>query len=59
MTNDFRARCLRLSRLLELEDYELAQRDLTVLAALTQGRPGRAVAWLKEVAKELKAKGVL
>jgi hypothetical protein len=56
LTNEFRARQLRLSHLLTVEDYELAKRDLSALRALTQGKQGRYVEWLDTVAKQLKAK---
>lgn len=59
LANDFRVRCLRLSRLLTLEDYEFAQRDLAALSALAQGKRGRAGVWLRKVTAQLKARGVL
>jgi hypothetical protein len=55
LTDEFRARRLRLSHLLEVKDYELASVDLAVLGALTQGKKGEYVQWLEGVAAELSA----
>lgn len=56
LEDDFRARRLRLSHVLELEDFELAKLDLGVLRALTAGKSGPYVEWLNQVEKQLKAK---
>jgi hypothetical protein len=56
LADDFRARRLRLSHVLAVEDYELARLDVSVLSAMTAGRSGRYVEWLKTVDKQLKAK---
>ena len=58
LSDDFRARRLRLSHLLTVEDYELASKDVHVLRALTSERKGRYFEWLAQVAEQLKAKGV-
>jgi hypothetical protein len=55
LTDEFRSRRLRLSHVLELEDYELARVDLAVLAALTRGKKGEYVQWLEGVAAALPA----
>jgi hypothetical protein len=57
LTDEFRARRLRLSHLLEVKDYELASVDLAVLSALTQGKKGSYVQWLEGVAAQLPASG--
>lgn len=53
-TLDFRARRVRLERLLLVKDYELASQDVTVLRALTEGQPGEYSRWLTIVAREIK-----
>ncbi|HMA95254.1 MAG TPA: FHA domain-containing protein [Polyangiaceae bacterium] len=58
LTDDFRARALRLSHLLQVEDYQLARRDLSVLSLMIQGKHGRMADWLKEITTQLKTKGV-
>jgi hypothetical protein len=58
LTDDFRARRLRLSHLLTVEDYQLAMKDVNVLHALTSERKGRYFEWLTTVAEQLKAKGI-
>ena len=58
LTDDFRARRLRLSHLLTVEDYELAMKDVIALRALTSERKGRYFDWLAHVAEQLKGKGV-
>ena len=58
LADDYRARRLRLSHLLTVEDYELAMKDVTVLRALTSEKKGRYFEWLGQVAEQLKAKGV-
>jgi len=58
LSDDFRARRLRLSHLLTVEDYELAIRDVHVLRALTSENKGRYFEWLGQVAEQLKAKGI-
>ena len=56
LVDDFRARRIRLSRVLEVKDYELAQRDVQVLSALTDGKKGPYVEWLRKTAQQLKGK---
>jgi len=58
LSDEYRARRLRLSHLLSVEDYEPAAKDVTVLRALTGERKGRYFDWLSEVAEQLKTKGV-
>jgi hypothetical protein len=57
LSDEFRARRLRLSHVLALEDYELARADVAVLRALTAGKQGPYVEWLAQVGKQLAAKG--
>lgn len=56
LTNEFRARRLRLSQMLKVEDWEMAQRDALVLRKLLHGKKGRYVEWLGSVLKQLKGK---
>jgi hypothetical protein len=56
LVDDFRARRIRLSHVLAVEDYELARKDLQVLTALTAGKKGPYVEWLAEVAKQVEGK---
>jgi hypothetical protein len=58
LSDEYRARRLRLSHLLTVEDYVLASRDVTVLRALTSEKKGRYFEWLAQVAEQLKTKGV-
>ena len=58
LSDEFRARRLRLSHLLMVEDYELALRDISVLRALTSEKKGRYFEWLAQVTEQLKAKGI-
>jgi hypothetical protein len=58
LSDEYRARRLRLSHLLTVEDYTLAFKDVNVLRALTSERKGRYFEWLAQVAEKLKAKGV-
>lgn len=51
---DFRARRVRLERLLLVKDYELASQDVTVLRALTEGQQGEYSQWLASVAQDIK-----
>jgi hypothetical protein len=53
LTDDFRARRLRLSHALKLADYDLARKDVTVLRAMTHGRKGAYVEWLARTDKQL------
>lgn len=55
-TLDFRARRIRLERVLLVSDYEVASQDVTVLRALTEGQPGEYSTWLAGVAREIKNK---
>jgi hypothetical protein len=57
LEDDFRARRLRLSRLLLVGDRELAQADVTWLRALLRGKSGAYVRWLESEAQELGAGG--
>jgi len=51
---EFRARRVRLERLLLVNDYELAAQDVAVLSALTEGQSGEYSRWLATVAQEIK-----
>lgn len=53
-TLDFRARRVRLERVLLVNDYDLAAQDVTVLSALTEGQQGEYPRWLAGVAQEIK-----
>jgi hypothetical protein len=56
LVDDFRARRIRLSHVLEVKDYELARKDVQVLSAMTDGWKGPYVAWLHQTAQQLKGK---
>jgi hypothetical protein len=56
LTDDFRARRLRLSHLLDVQDYELAKKDVVVLRAMTETKKDRYTRWLATVAEQLKSK---
>lgn len=56
LTRDFRTRRLRLTRMLAVEDFELAAHDVQALQALTQGKSGPFVNWLASVKRQLAAK---
>lgn len=56
LSDDFRARQLRLTYSLKVGDYSLARRDVTVLRALTDGKKGTYVEWLATAAKQLAVK---
>jgi hypothetical protein len=56
LIRDFRTRRLRLTRMLAVEDYELAAHDVQKLQALTQGKSGPFVNWLAGVKRQLVAK---
>jgi hypothetical protein len=56
LIRDFRTRRLRLTRMLAVEDYELAAHDVQALQALTQGKSGPFVNWLASVKRQLAAK---
>jgi hypothetical protein len=56
LTDDFRARRLRLSHLLNVQDFELAKRDVAVLRAMTETKKDRYTRWLATVAEQLKSK---
>ena len=58
LSEEYRARRLRLSHLLTVEDYELALKDVSVLRALTSEKKGRYFEWLAQVTEQLKAKGI-
>lgn len=55
LEDDFRARRLRLSRMLLVEDRELARVDVAWLRALLRGRSDTYVSWLDSLAIELGA----
>jgi hypothetical protein len=55
LEDDFRARRLRLSRMLLVEDRELARVDVAWLRALLRGRSNTYVSWLDGLALELGA----
>ncbi|MDB4944452.1 MAG: hypothetical protein JWP97_3986 [Labilithrix sp.] len=57
-TLDFRARRLRLERLLLVDDHELAAQDVAVLAALTDGQSGAYPQFLRSVQQNLKNRNV-
>jgi hypothetical protein len=46
VTQDFRARRVRLEHLMAVGDYDLAKQDVSVLRALTECKQGEWVAWL-------------
>jgi hypothetical protein len=56
LTQDFRARRVRLEHMLAVGDYELARHDVQVLRALTEGQTGEYVMWLAEQNRLLKQK---
>jgi hypothetical protein len=55
LEDDFRARRLRLSRMLLVGDRALARVDVAWLRALLRGKPGAYVRWLDTQAQELGA----
>jgi hypothetical protein len=57
ITQDFRARRVRLEHLLAVGDLDLARNDVKVLRALTEGKQGKYVEWLKQENQMLKARG--
>ena len=56
ITRDMRTRRLRLTRMLAVEDYDLAERDVKALEGLTKGKKGPFISWLASVRNELNAK---
>ena len=56
ITNDFRARRLRLSQMLKVQDYELAQKDVAVLRELTANETSGYAEWLARTDKQLASK---
>ena len=54
ITQDFRARRVRLEHLMAVEDYQLARNDVTVLHSLTEGKGGSWVAWLSSARQTIK-----
>jgi len=56
ITQDFRARRVRLEHLMAVGDYELARQDITVLRALTEGKQGAWVNWLANAGQIVKQK---
>jgi hypothetical protein len=57
ITQDFRARRVRLEHLLAVGDFQLAKNDVKVLRALTDGKQGRYVDWLQQQNQMLKQRG--
>jgi len=57
ITQDFRARGLRLEHALKVGDLELAKSDLRVLRSLTEGRSGDYVQWLATVQQQARQRG--
>ena len=53
-TLDFRARRIRLERVLLVGDYEVASQDVAVLRALTDGQQGEYTRWLASVSRDIK-----
>jgi hypothetical protein len=53
MSDDFRARRLRLEHVLAVQDYELAKKDVVVLQDMTEDKHGDYVEWLASVRKRL------
>ncbi len=56
IVQDFRSRRIRLERLLAIEDYELARKDVAILRSLTEGRQGQYMTWLGLVNQTVKQK---
>ena len=56
ITQDFRARRVRLEHLLAVGDLDLARNDVKVLRALTEGKQGKYVEWLVQQSQMLKQK---
>ncbi len=59
ITQDFRARRVRLEHLLAVRDFDLAKNDVRVLRALTEGKQGRYVEWLQQQKQFLTPRGTL
>ncbi len=57
ITQDFRARRVRLEHLLSVGDYVLAKNDVKFLRALLEGKQGRYVDWLQQQNQMLKTRG--
>lgn len=55
VSQDFRARSLRLKRLLQTDDLEQARHDVEVLEAMTEDKHGPFVDWLADLSRKLKA----
>ena len=53
-TLDFRARRVRLERVLLVSDFEIAAQDVAVLRALTEGQQGEYTRWLASVTQDIK-----
>ncbi len=54
ITQDFRARRVRLEHLMAVEDYQLARNDVDVLWSLTEGKSGSWVTWLANARQTIK-----
>jgi hypothetical protein len=57
LSDDFRARQLRLTYSLKVGDYALAKQDVLVLRGLTKGQQGKYVEWLRTADKQLAERG--
>jgi hypothetical protein len=53
-TLDFRARRVRLERVLLVKDYEIASQDVAVLRALSEGQQGEYTRWLASITQDIK-----
>lgn len=56
MTDDFRARRVRLEHTLKTEDYKAAQKEVRILLQFTEGKTGDYVTWLSDLERKLKLK---
>jgi hypothetical protein len=56
LSDDFRARQLRLTYSLKVADYQLAKQDVAVLRGMTSGQKGPYVEWLATASKQLAAR---
>jgi hypothetical protein len=48
LTQDFRARRVRIEHMLAVGDYEIARHDVQILRSLTEGKSGAYVQWLQQ-----------
>ncbi len=56
MTDDFRARRVRLDHALQTEDYVSAQKEVRVLLQFVEGKTGDYVTWLSNLDRKIKLK---